>query len=274
LALLPLLRGGHELAITHGNGPQVGLLSLEASAGGPATLDVLDAESEGVIGYLLERELRSALPGRDVAVLLTQVEVDGRDPELRVPRKPIGPVYSADEGARIGRARGWSLSDVGGGVRRVVPSPVPRRILELEAVRTLLEAGHLVVCAGGGGIPVVVEHDGTLRGVEAVVDKDRTASLLAEGLDADGLLLLTDVPGVYAGFGTPAQRVLRQAKVRDLRKLGFDAGSMGPKVEAACAFVERTGGFAAIGSLREAERVLSGMAGTRVTAAPLSRAAG
>jgi carbamate kinase len=271
LALVPLCRDGHDLVITHGNGPQVGFLALQAEAyrAGSMPLDVLDAESEGMIGYLLEKELRRALPEREVAVLLTLVEVDAADPAFHLPTKPIGPVYPPSEGARLGRERGWPM--VGGpqGLRRVVPSPVPRRIVELEAVRTLLDARHVVICAGGGGIPVVVARDGALRGVEAVVDKDRSAALLAEGVGADALLLLTDVPGVYEDFGTSRARLLRAIPARELRERLFDAGSMGPKAEAACRFVERTGGFAAIGALEDAPRILSGSAGTVVEPSPL-----
>jgi carbamate kinase len=270
-ALAPLAVS-HDLVITHGNGPQVGFLALQSEAGGAVTpLDVLDAESEGLIGYLLEQELRSALAGRHVVVLLTQVEVDPDDPGFEQPSKPIGPVYPAAEGERLARERGWTMARTERGLRRTVASPAPRRILELESIRKLADLGHIVICAGGGGIPVAVERDGTLHGVEAVVDKDRTAALLAEGVGADALLLLSDVPGVYDEFGTPRQRLLRTVTPRDLRARTFDSGSMGPKVEAACRFVERTAGFAAIGALEEAAEVLSGATGTSVE--PVSRAA-
>jgi carbamate kinase len=265
VAALAGLGPRHDLVVTHGNGPQVGLLALQAEAyrDGPAVpLDVLGAESEGLIGYLLEQELRNALPGREVATLLTQVVVDADDPAFRNPTKPIGPVYPPGEGERLRRARGWSMARDAGGLRRVVASPLPRRILELEVIRCLLTDRRIVVCAGGGGIPVVVGADGALRGVEAVVDKDRSAALLAEGVGADGLLLLTDAAGVYDDFGTPHPRLIRSATPGEFKGRTFDPGSMGPKVEAACRFVERTGGWAAIGALEEAAAIVSGAAGT------------
>jgi carbamate kinase len=265
VAQLAPLAAVHDLVITHGNGPQVGLLALQSETGGtPMPLDVLDAVSEGLIGYLLEQELRSALSARHVAVVLTQVEVDAADAAFREPTKPIGPVYAAPEADRLARERGWRMTGDAHGRRRVVPSPVPRRILELESIRKLLDLGHIVICAGGGGIPVVVESEGSLRGVEAVVDKDRTAALLAEGVGADALLLLTDVPGVYEEYGTPRQRQLRIVGTDAWRALALDRGSMGPKLEAACRFVERTGRLAAIGALEDAWKVLSEESGTVV----------
>lgn len=268
---LASLAGGNDLLLTHGNGPQVGLLALQAEAcrAGPAVpLDVLGAESQGMIGYLLEQELENALRGREVATLLTRVEVDAEDPGFRNPSKPIGPVYAFEEGERLARERGWVMGRDGGGLRRVVASPAPRRILEMRAARRLLDAGVVVICGGGGGIPVVVGAEGDLRGVEAVVDKDRTSTLLAEGVRADGLVMLTDAPGVYEGYGTPRQRLISIATPEDLRGQAFDAGSMGPKVEAACRFVENTGGWAAIGALEQAEAVARWRAGTLVQAAP------
>jgi carbamate kinase len=257
----------HEVVVTHGNGPQVGLLALQAEAYrdvAPYPLDVLGAESEGMIGYLLEQELMNALPRRPVATLLTQVTVDAADPAFAQPSKPIGPVYEEPEGKRLAAERGWALAPDGGGVRRVVPSPEPRAILELATIRLLTSAGVLVVCAGGGGIPVTVTAEGAIRGVEAVVDKDRVAALLAEQLDADALLLLTDVPRVVAGWGTTTAHELDRATPAQLRALTFAAGSMGPKIEAACRFVERTGGRSAIGALEDAEAILAGRAGTQV----------
>ncbi len=261
------LAGQHSLVVTHGNGPQVGLLALQAEAYPdvrPYSLDVLDAESEGQIGYLLEQALRNALPRREVATLLTQVEVDPADPALAVPSKPIGPVYSAEIAERLARTRGWTLARDGAGLRRVVASPRPRRILELTTIVRLLDAGVIVICAGGGGIPVVVTPEGSARGLEAVIDKDRTAALLAECVGADGLLLLTDEAGVYDGWGGPEATLLQSETPRSLRQRSFDSGSMGPKVEAACAFVERTGGWAAIGALQDALRIALGQAGTQV----------
>lgn len=261
----------HEVVVTHGNGPQVGLLALQAEAYrdvAPYPLDILGAESEGMIGYLLEQELMNALPGRPVATLLTQVSVDAADPAFAEPSKPIGPVYDRPAGARLAAERGWTVAPDGDGVRRVVPSPRPREILELAAIGLLLEAGVLVVCTGGGGIPVTLTAQGAVHGVEAVVDKDRAAALLAEDLGADALLLLTDVPRVVAGWGTPEAVELERATPTQLRGESFAAGSMGPKVEAACRFAERTGGLAAIGSLDDAEAILAGRAGTRISLEP------
>lgn len=265
-ALAPLGRE-HELVVTHGNGPQVGLLALQALAYpevAPYPLDVLGAESEGMIGYLLEQELRNALPGRPVATLLTQVVVDPDDPAFRRPSKPIGPVYEEAEARRLAAQRGWTVAPDGPGWRRVVPSPEPRAIVELEAIRLLVGSGVLVVCAGGGGIPVVAGPAGELRGVEAVVDKDLAAALLAELLGADCLLLLTDVRAVVRGFGSERAEPIGEATPEELRAERLDPGSMGPKVEAACRFVERTGGSAAIGALEDAAALAAGRAGTRV----------
>jgi carbamate kinase len=256
-----------ELVITHGNGPQVGLLALEAvtyTAVAPYPLDVLGAESQGMIGYLLVQALRPHV-GCEATALLTQVVVDGDDPAFVHPTKPIGPVYSRAEASEIAAARGWTIARDGTAFRRVVPSPEPREIVELDAVEQLLRAGHVVVCGGGGGIPVV--QDGTsLRGVEAVVDKDLTAALLAERLGARHLLMLTDVSHVERAWGTPAASPIDEATASELRALTFAAGSMGPKVEAACRFVERTGGEATIGALSELAAVQRGERGTRVTA--------
>jgi carbamate kinase len=265
-ALAELVRD-HELVVTHGNGPQVGLLALQAESYrevAPYPLDVLGAESEGMIGYLIDQELVNALGGQPVATLLTQVIVDATDPAFGRPSKPIGPVYDEDAARRRAEERGWGLARDGDGWRRVVASPQPRAIVELETVRVLCEAGVTVVCSGGGGIPVVVDREGFLRGVEAVVDKDLAAALLAEGLGADALLLLTDVEAVMTGWGTADARPLGETTVEELRALVLPAGSMGPKVEALCAFVERTGAFGAIGGLEDAAALLAGEAGTRL----------
>jgi carbamate kinase len=261
-ALAPLARE-HQLVITHGNGPQVGLLALQAASD---PLDVLDAETEGQIGYLLEQELANRLPDRRCAVLLTQIEVDPRDPAFTRPAKPIGPVYTKEEAERLARERGWSVAADGVHHRRVVASPRPQRILELPVIRLLVEQGVIVICAGGGGIPVVRRADGSNVGIEAVIDKDLASSLLARSLKADALLMLTDVDAVYRGFGTPQAEPIRQITPAELRKLPFAPGSMGPKVEAACEFVEAVGGFAGIGRLDQAEAIVRGEAGTRVAA--------
>ena len=255
--------------MTHGNGPQVGLLALQGDAYdavAPYPLDVLGAETEGMIGYLLDQELVNALGGRPVATLLTQVIVDRDDPAFALPTKPIGPVYDRETADRLAAERGWAVAPDGPYHRRVVASPEPRSIVELTTLRLLVEAGVLVVCVGGGGIPVAVDRDGRLCGVEAVIDKDLAAALLARGLGADALLMLTDVPAVQAGWGTPEARELAHVSPSELRELSFAQGSMGPKVEAACRFVEATGGFAGIGALADARAILQRRRGTRIAA--------
>jgi carbamate kinase len=254
----------HRLIVTHGNGPQVGLLALQAAAlsGTAWPLDILGAESEGMIGYLLEQEFRNVLPGRDVATLLTQVVVDPADPAFAQPAKPIGPVYGEDEARRLAAAHGWAIAPDGSGFRRVVPSPEPLRILELATIRVLIEAGVLVVCTGGGGIPVSISGN-FLSGVEAVIDKDLAAARLAQDVGADLLVLLTDVPGVLRELGR-TDSVIREARPSELRSMQLPAGSMGPKAEAACRFVEQTGGRAAIGALDDASALIAGTAGTQV----------
>lgn len=264
---LALLDRDHQVVVTHGNGPQVGLLALQSESYRdvrPYPLDVLGAESEGMIGYLIEQELVNELPGRDVVTLLTQVVVDSEDPAFKTPTKPVGPLYTEDEARRLARERGWTVAPDGGRFRRVVPSPEPIRIIELRAVRLLVEAGALVICAGGGGIPVAVDRAGAIRGVEAVIDKDLSAALLATALHAGALLMLTDVPAVLTDWGTPAARPIRSASPAQLRRLRFPAGSMAPKVEAACRFVEATGGVAGIGALEDAAAILRGAAGTLI----------
>ena len=248
----------------------MGLLALQGEAYrqvGPYPLDVLGAESEGMIGYLLDQELVNALGGRPVATLLTQVIVDREDPAFSHPTKFIGPVYDQVTAEMLATERGWRVRADGPHWRRVVPSPDPRSIVELQTIRLLVEAGVLVVCVGGGGIPVVVDRDGRLRGVEAVVDKDRAAALLARGLEADALLLLTDVEAIERGFGTLDATPIDRATPDELRALDLADGSMGPKAESASWFVEATRGRAAIGSLRDARAVLEGRAGTTVAPA-------
>jgi carbamate kinase len=257
----------HEVVVTHGNGPQVGLLALQAAAFDAETpwpLDLLGAESEGMIGYVIESALTSRLPNRPIATLLTQVEVAADDPAFAAPTKPIGPVYDLDTGQRMAAARGWPMVPDGAGLRRVVASPMPRRILEITTLRHLVADGVLVICAGGGGIPVIVDAGGAVHGVEAVIDKDRTAALLARDLGADGLLLLTDVDAVFTDWGGEAPRPIGETSVAELMALDLDPGTMGPKAEAACRFVADTGGFAGIGRLEDAEAILAGTAGTRL----------
>jgi carbamate kinase len=257
----------NQVVVTHGNGPQVGLLALQAEAYSkvrPYPLDVLGAETEGMIGYLLEQELRNHLPARQVVTLLTQIEVDPGDRAFTRPSKPIGPVYTETEAQKLTQERGWAIAPDGDAYRRVVPSPEPRRIIELSTIKFLVEAGAVVVCAGGGGIPVIVTPLGEIRGVEAVIDKDKAASLLAQLLPAEALLLLTDVDAVYLNWGLPSATPLGQITPSQLRTYQFAPGSMAPKVEAACRFVEATRGFAGIGKLEDAEAILAGKAGTVV----------
>ncbi|MHC5653349.1 carbamate kinase [Stappia sp. ICDLI1TA098] len=268
VALADLARD-HQIVVAHGNGPQVGLLALQGAAfdpGKPWPLDVLGAETEGMIGYLIEQELMNALPeGSHCATLLSRVEVDPDDPAFEAPSKPIGPVYGASEAAKAASDHGWALvTEASGGQRRVVPSPIPRRILGLQAIEVLLDANHTVICAGGGGIPVVRNAAGEMEGVEAVIDKDRTATLLALGLKAEALLLLTDVAAVFRDFGGPAQREIGTITPDELDGLELAPGSMGPKVGAASAFVRACGKLAGIGRLTDARAILEGRAGTRI----------
>ncbi|WIY00491.1 carbamate kinase [Amycolatopsis mongoliensis] len=257
----------HEVVLTHGNGPQVGMLALESAADPaltrPYPLDVLGAQTQGMIGYLLGQALQNVVPGRPVATLMTQTLVSVADPAFAAPTKFVGPVYPQERAAALAAERGWAVRRDGPNWRRVVPSPRPQRVVETRVIRTLVESGAIVVCAGGGGVPVVRdEHTGRLRGVEAVVDKDQTAALLAEALDADALLLLTDVPAVVDHYGTPQAAAIRETTPAQLRARQFPAGSMGPKVDAACRFVELTGNVAAIGSLGSPAAMLRGTEGT------------
>jgi carbamate kinase len=265
----------HQLVITHGNGPQVGLLALMGDAyteTAPYPLDVLDAETEGQIGYVLEMQLDNFIDHQDTVAVITRIVVDADDPAFESPSKFIGPLYSEAEASELADRRGWTVRpDVkpapaappGAAAlwRRVVPSPEPRRIVQLGAIERLVDAGFLVVCAGGGGVPVVEDEDGRHRGVEAVIDKDLASSLLAGALGADALVLATDVDAVY-----DEDLPITRATPEGLRTREFAAGSMGPKVDAACRFVERTGRTAAIGSLDQIEEMLDGRAGTQVRA--------
>ena len=270
-AQLARVAAAHELVLTHGNGPQVGLLALQSAAyskGESYPLDVLGAQTDGMLGYLLEQELANLLPAsRTVTTLLTRVEVDPRDPAFGHPTKFIGPVYTQEEAQRIGAARHWSTAADGSGFRRVVASPQPLRVLGLDPIRWLLEKGALVIAAGGGGIPVARGADGhSLHGVDAVIDKDLCSGLLARDLKADCLIIATDVEGVYLDWGKPTQRALGKVTPHMLAQHVFPAGSMGPKVEAARKFVLATGKKALIGSLDQIEEMLAGNAGTEVSA--------
>jgi carbamate kinase len=272
-ALAPVARE-HELVISHGNGPQVGLLALQGSAYKDVEvypLDVLGAQTEGMIGYILEQELGNELPFQThLATLLTMIEVDGDDPAFADPTKPVGPLHDAGEAKRLAAEKGWTFKPDGDSLRRVVPSPLPKRIFELEAIRALLERGCVVICAGGGGIPTTYTDEAVpagkrLVGVEGVIDKDLASAVLAADLEADVLAIVTDVDAVYDDWGTPQQRAIRRASPEALGASGFAAGSMGPKVKAACQFVERTGKTAAIGSIADAAALVRGEAGTVVT---------
>jgi len=266
-ALAPVARQ-HQLVVSHGNGPQVGLLALQSAADKdvePYPLDILGAQTEGMIGYMIEQELGNLLPFEmPFATILTMVEVDPEDPAFQNPTKPIGPVYTEEEAKRLAAERGWTVAPDGKSWRRVVPSPRPQRIFEIRPIRWLLEKGTIVICTGGGGIPTMYRPDRTLQGAEVVIDKDRASAVLARELAADLFVMATDVEGVYVDWGTPEQRLLRRAHPDELRAAGFAAGSMGPKVEAACDFVDATGGRAVIGALEDIEQMIAGEAGTQI----------
>jgi carbamate kinase len=265
-ALAELVKAGHSLVITHGNGPQVGLLALQAAATSDARfpLDVLDAETAGMIGYVIQQELGNVVKDRLFATLLTQVQVDPRDPAFTKPTKPIGPVYDEATARRLAAERGWAIAPDNDKWRRVVPSPKPLEILEGEVLAFLVERGVIVICAGGGGIPVINLDGGGVIGVEAVIDKDLASSLLARQLGADMLLMLTDVDAVYLNWGTPSARPIGRVRASELSPAAFASGSMGPKVEAAIAFAIGTGKPAAIGSLEDATEIVAGQRGTRI----------
>jgi carbamate kinase len=263
----------HQLVISHGNGPQVGLLALQGSAYTEVEsypLDVLDAQTEGMIGYVLQQELGNQLPqAKRFATLLTQIEVDPADPAFQNPTKPIGPVYDKPQADALAAEKGWAFKPDGDGFRRVVASPLPQHIYGLEPVEWLLAHDCVVVCAGGGGIPVMhtdepVPAGRRLVGVEAVIDKDLASALLAAELHADVLAIVTDVDAVYHDWGTPEAAAIRRASPEALAETEFAAGSMGPKVRAACKFVTETGGRAAIGSITDAAHLVRGQAGTVV----------
>jgi carbamate kinase len=272
-ALAPIARE-HELVLSHGNGPQVGLLAPQGSAYSAVEtypLDVLGAQTEGMIGYIIQQELGNELPFEiRLATLLTMIEVDRDDPAFADPTKPIGPIYPKEEAENLRREKGWTFELDGTGYRRVVPSPLPKRVLGISTIETLLELGCVVICAGGGGIPTMyvdepVPAGERLVGVEAVIDKDLASALLAVDLRADALIIATDVDAVYADWGTPNQRAIRRATPRALAVAEFAEGSMGPKVRAACSFVEQVGGEAAIGSISDVAALLRNETGTVVS---------
>ncbi len=265
-ALAPLAHD-YQLVVSHGNGPQVGLLSLQSAAYEEVEeypLDILGAQTEGMIGYIIEQELGNLLPMEEpLATILTMVEVDPEDPAFDNPTKPIGPVYSEQEAKTLAEQRGWSIARDGEHWRRVVASPEPQRIFEMRPIHWLLENGATVICAGGGGIPTVYKPDGTLEGVEVVIDKDRASALLAFELDAGLLILATDTDGVYLNWGTEDAHRIERTTPDQMEQHEFEEGSMGPKVEAACDFVRRSGGRAVIGALSDMQDMVAGTAGTQ-----------
>jgi carbamate kinase len=270
-AIAPLV-AEHQVVITHGNGPQVGLLSLQSHAYErvePYSLDVLGAETEGMIGYMLEMELGNLLPAEQpLATILTMVEVDPNDPAFDDPTKFVGPIYDRATSEQIGREKGWAMKPDGDHWRRVVPSPAPRRVIEIRPIRWLLDKGAVVICAGGGGIPTAFAagRERQLEGIEAVIDKDFASELLARELGADLFIMATDVDGVYRDWGSPSQSRIDEMHVSDTKGFSFPAGSMGPKVEAASNFVRATGNVAAIGSLEDIQEIVAGTKGTRFVA--------
>lgn len=261
----------HRLVIGHGNGPQVGLLALQSASYAevdPYPFDVLGAQTEGMIGYMIEQELGNLLPfDRPIATLLTMVEVDPNDPAFTNPTKFIGPIHTKAEADRTRAEKGWIFKADGESFRRVVASPMPKRIFELRPIRWLLDQNTIVIAAGGGGIPTMytTEDEPRLVGVECVIDKDLAAELMARELGADLLAILTDVDAVYVDWGTPTQRAIEAASPEALDQVNFPAGSMGPKVEAACRFVRSTGNRACIGSLKDLTAMIEGTAGTTIT---------
>ncbi|MDC5837918.1 carbamate kinase [Vibrio europaeus] len=257
----------YNVVLVHGNGPQVGLLALqglEYKKVAPYPLDVLGSETQGMIGYMLMQEFKNQMPNVNATCMLTQMTVDPSDPAFADPTKPIGPIYEEAEARELAEKYRWTIKPDGQHFRRVVPSPQPTGIIEHEAITALIEQGHLVICTGGGGIPVKREN-GKLVGVEAVIDKDMSAAFLAKQLDADALLILTDADAVYLDWGKPTQHALRSTNPSELAQYQFDAGSMGPKIEASCEFIKQGGKVVGIGSLQDGLRILQGTAGTNIT---------
>ncbi|WP_094751564.1 carbamate kinase [Psychromonas sp. CD1] len=258
----------YNVVLVHGNGPQVGLLALqglEYKAVKPYPLDVLGSETQGMIGYILMQELKNLLPEIEVSCILTQMRVDENDPAFADPTKPIGPIYSEEEATKLAKKHNWAIKPDGKYFRRVVPSPLPIGIIENDAITTLINQNHLVICTGGGGIPVT-KVNGKLVGIEAVIDKDMSAAFLAKQLNADALLILTDTDAVYLDWGKPTQKALRKTTPSELDKYTFDAGSMGPKIQASCEFIKNGGTFVGIGTLDAGLRILKGEAGTNIVA--------
>jgi len=264
-ALAMLIEAGHHLVITHGNGPQVGMLAMQAASGQQPSafpLDVLDAESAGLIGYVIEQELRNILQGRSIATLLSQVKVDGDDPAFLRPTKFVGTTYDHETAQHLASENGWTIARDGTSWRRVVASPEPQEILGMDVIHLLLQHKVTVICAGGGGIPVVADADGGLRGSEAVIDKDLVSALLARNIEADMLLMLTDVDAVYDGYGTPHAQPLSRISAARISIDDYPSGSMGPKIAAAMRFAKATGKPAAIGRLVDATEIVVGRRGT------------
>ncbi len=269
-ALYKLVASGHELIITHGNGPQIGLIAEQAAAIRPPDsfpLDVLGAQSDGMIGYMLEQELDNAFKGNiRVVTLLTSVEVNPDDPAFQKPSKPIGPVYTKEEASKLEEQYDWVTARDGDGFRRVVPSPAPAKIQDLDVIKLLVNNDVVVICVGGGGVPVIRHYDGSVTGVEAVIDKDHSSALLASSLEADMLLMLTDVDGVYTDYQTTRADRIDSVSAKEIKQYDFPDGSMGPKVEAACEFVTNMGGIAGIGELGDALEIVERKAGTLIVA--------
>ncbi len=264
----------NQLVLSHGNGPQVGLLALQGAAYNAVEtypLDVLGAQTEGMIGYMIEQELGNLLPFEvPFATILTMTEVDPDDPAFENPTKFVGPVYDEDAAKKLAAEKGWIVKPDGDKWRRVVPSPLPIHMFEIRPIKWLLEKGTIVICAGGGGIPVMYQTrtKRILRGVEAVIDKDRAGALLAQELEADMYIMATDVDGLYLDWSTAQAKKIGAATPVELENLNFADGSMGPKVEAACEFVLKTGKTAAIGSLADIPEIVEGKAGTIIKNVP------
>lgn len=268
-SIAQIIDAGHKVIITHGNGPQVGLLALQGAAYNPEEaypLDVLDAQTEGMIGYLIEQELKNVLhKEHNIAMILTQIEVNPKDPAFNNPSKPIGPIYNKKEAKNLATKYGWTILNDGVKFRRVVPSPEPILIPDIPIIEILLKHNIIVICAGGGGIPIIRQADGKYIGVEAVIDKDKASALLAKNLGADVLLMLTDVDAVYKDWGTVKQKPIKNIKTTKINQMSFENGSMGPKIEAACDFVNATNGKAGIGTLKDALRIIEGTSGTLIS---------